>query len=396
MNSTFLDVRYHQQDNDTFCGPAAAQIMLASIGRGTAVQNDLNRVISNGHSGMSPARLCLTLNRKKANFPMSFVVCYDTMISDAIKRIIETVLERGVAVPATVWGKDHWVVITGVALDDAGGKQDAMGFFIHDPLPETPTAPIGGINCRLANPHGPDDCCGHGFSFGSGNTYVALNAWRQHYWRQFYIDPFGEEPSGYVSITAETNPPPGDVRVASGSLVVPPPLSPSTPTIGKDKAKASADAGVARHHLSVRGPLVPFLSNAVAVSARAQHDPFIGAYYSVDLADRDSRLPAGQAFVDGNTGEFFGAQAPSAETPIPFDTKSFALSALAARAQESSNVALADALMKKKVSVRKDLVWKPCRQSMSPFSPFVQVRVGEAPVFVGADGRVHWQLEAHL
>ena len=80
MATTNLDVQYHQQDTNYYCGAACAQMVLAQIGAGLLDQDDLyddnhshSLIETNWYSGPDGVQWTL-MNRKPAAFTNSFVL----------------------------------------------------------------------------------------------------------------------------------------------------------------------------------------------------------------------------------------------------------------------------------------------------------------------------------
>ncbi len=393
-----LFVRFHQQDATDGCGPAAAQMILEFLGLDPPKQGCLDDLVPDPshRSGMSPLRLRSTLNLTKGSYSSTFVACYDGAVDVALSRIVGSISARRMAVPTVVWGDadTHWVVVTGLAFDPARAKRrdGLVGLFIHDPLPPTPRKPTGSPRCHFAPPHDVGDCCGTGSYFGSGHTYISLDAWKRHFWNAFYVDPAGFEPRGYVSLIAENDPPPGEIRKTPGELRTIP-VVPGAPTIDAVAAVRAAADGLIANGLALTGPLVDPLRGVDEFYAESLSYSNDEPYFRVTLS-KCSKL-AGSAYVDGRTGTFFGVQAPWTQAPPPFESAAFALAALHERAAKFNDTLPAQLWADRFSKVRTTLFWQPCLESMSPFQPLVRVELGDAVLYVGPDGRVHRNLTPH-
>lgn len=401
---------YHQQDGTDLCGNAVAQMMLAapSLGGRVHPQNEvlhLNRSGSAlkrlaslfgdlvtkllGRWNTSPAALCDALNEKKSEFDDDFVINGDSNTDAGCQRIAHAIVKKRVAVPVVVFGSNHWVAVTAVMLEGdpgAGPPYSIKGFFINNPKPDTPDD----------RTHKTPDACGHEVpANGSADTYVTMFGWLSKYWKEPCRD-LAKDP---VFVTITPGPPLAPLPASAGPIgrfaagtTLPLPLSPN------DAVKVAV-AGVASHMIMSEGPLAKLIGTAMPTNAGPVGDPDNDddpTYFLVDVDARD-RKTVGLALVDPISGEFLGVQAPaSLDVPLP----SFALDNLstveASIAQFQNMIAFADAVGQVPLGpskVAKQLVWTPCRQSMSPFYPFLRVDISGKRYFRGQDRVMHRRLD---
>jgi hypothetical protein len=392
MVSEDLTVPYHQQDTDYYCGAACAQMVLASIGAGLLNQDDLyadNHTHSVADSGVSwytaPDGLLWTLNNLKPSAPTfdSYFVLDALDHEDSISRAITwTIHHYKVAPVAMVYGWQHWIVVRGFTASAAptgfsDGSYSLSGFMVNNPWPPTP-AP------GPPPPHGGSDGCGSGGDRGVVDEHIAYTTWQTDYMTGI---PGGIWAGKFVAVCDPDPPParPGRFR----QLLM-------QPLAGDRIIDGATAVARAREGLDVHG---------LAEHARFKHALGLGQAGAPVLVQRLDRLdsfyfivpflgPAGHpqlvVSVDARTGLYkqsaVGAGAPAGVSPF--------MSASAARGHiVGKSVELPE--RQGRMLVRPEavchyptLVWKPCRESLSPFYPFHLFTVGNHQIYVRTDGAV--------
>jgi hypothetical protein len=158
-----LNVAYHQQDTDYYCGSASAQMVLDSIGTGLLSQEKDNHTHSTTESGWytAPDGLLWTLNNRKPPSPTfnSYFVLGALDHEDNISRAIAwTIHHYRVAPVARVFGSAHWIVVRGYSARAASNgfgdtSYSLTSFDVNSPWPPTPVP-------GPPPPHGASDGCG--------------------------------------------------------------------------------------------------------------------------------------------------------------------------------------------------------------------------------------------
>ncbi len=81
--------------------------------------------------------------------------------------------------------------------------------------------------------------------------------------------------------------------------------------------------------------------------------------------------------------------------PGPDEMQAIAMDALTGHADSLSDLLGPTDLAQHLFTIHPALVWRPCRQSMSRYYPFIQVNLAGTILYVGLDGRVHRRLTPH-
>ena len=189
-----LNVLYHQQDTDYYCGAACAQMVLAQaeVGAGLLDQDDLyadNHSHSTTDTGVNwytgPDGLTWTMNdRRPAGFTNAFVL-FALANEDTISRkIVWTIHHYHVAPIALVFGWAHWIVVRGYEASVApNGPSDTSyavtAFHVNNPWPPCPSF----YNPAAAPPppHNGSDGCGTGGNRGVADEHITYAAWQADY-----------------------------------------------------------------------------------------------------------------------------------------------------------------------------------------------------------------------
>lgn len=383
-----LAVRYHQQDSTYLCGAACAQMVLAHLGAGLLDQVDLDNDIVNHNlleTGWkaAPDGLHWTLNNGvPSSFPNSFAL-FDLGSNDAISRIMAWSIYHGkVPAIALISGKSHWIVIRGFEASAAPAGPDDPSYSItsldiNNPSPPVVSAP--------PPPHDGADVCGAGGDHGFADEHVAYGHWLSAYMTGV---PKGSLWEGkFLAIAAADRAPtrPGvsvaETRKLRGERIMPPEQAREMAVAGlKEYGLYEREAW--RRSLNKTAPTAPIL-----VQRLDRRDSF---YYIVPMQVSRKLIPV-LVCVDARFGNYQQAarisdRGNNALRGLSFDPK-MAINKIVGKTLDLGR--------RGRLTVRKEafalyptLVWRPCRESMSPYVPFFMVTVGDRRIYVRADGQV--------
>ncbi len=386
-----LPVAYHQQDTDYYCGAACAQMVLDSIGAGLLDQVGLY-ADNHSHSTIEPGwatgpdGLTWTLNnRKPASFGNYFVL--DALNSeDQISRcLVWTIHHYKVAPVALVFGWAHWIVVHGYDATAAPSKfadtsYSITAFDVNNPWPPTPTpAP--------PPPHSGGDPCGSGGARGIANEHISYATWQSTYMTGV---PGGHWMGKFVAVCDPDPPPdthgdrlPNRDRPARQGLLT------------AQEAASRAQEGLDEYGLYEREDWARVLEGTRAAEPvlverlDRPHD-----YYYVVPMEHERRRVSAAVAVDARFGDYqqavalpeagpnhLAALAPDAVLKL-VTGKTFGLP------DRRGEILVRDKLF----CMYPVLVWKPCRESLSPLYPFRMLTVGAHRLYVRSDGRVFTEL----
>jgi hypothetical protein len=382
-----LAVQYHQQDTDYYCGAACAQMVLAQaeVGAGILDQDDLY-ADNHSHSTIEPSwytgpdGLTWTMNdRRPPAFTNSFVL-FALASEDAISRkICWTIHHYRVAPIALVYGWAHWIVVRGYDASDAPNSSadtsyTITAFDVNNPWPPTPSpAP--------PPPHADGDVCGTGGIRGVANEHITYATWQADYMTGV--------PGGYWNgkFVAVCDPePPAERRGPQR----PPKRRPGDRLIEPQRAAQLAQAGLKEYGLYERGEWAKALKGtrpgeAVLVQRLDHLDRF---YYIVPMQVTRRRVPV-LTSVDARFGDYRQAAALTGGRShlLAPDPKSV-LDMIAGRRVELPDRLGRLPVRREAICLYPTLVWKPCRESLSPFWPFHMLTIGAHRIYVRIDGAV--------
>jgi Papain-like cysteine protease AvrRpt2 len=406
MTNICLTVPYHQQDSDMFCGEATAQMILASRGnlyQQAELSNGLSCSSCNG--GTSPQALQDLLNEKLPSEPF-FSQRWDVNMDEGCQTIVAGLL-AGSGVAAMVNGSSHWVLVTGVNLvgDPAQKPYTIDSFFINDPEPETAAILRADQGYRSPPlPHDPMDTCGHKGVYGSASTQVPLCEWRDTYWSAPCT--IGDQ-IGYVTVSTAAPAQKSDYfadykRTYAKQLAefAPARVHPSTVRSlsypeREAVAKRAAERGIRDHGILAKGPLAERLAGYHLGDLTYHTDLGDPPRHSYQIRLMRGVEQIGTACVDAETLKFRGVQAPASIMPTPAEMREITLGALKSRTASLRDILGPFELAHELFTIHPALVWRPCRQSMSRYYPFIQVNLAGTILYVGLDGRVHRRLTPH-
>ncbi|HSY89524.1 MAG TPA: hypothetical protein VLA85_23380 [Verrucomicrobiae bacterium] len=384
-----LTTPYHQQDTDYYCGAAVAQMVLDSIGSGLLDQNTLY-ASNHAHSGpgwyTSPDGLNYTLNAYMPPPPIFnsfFIVERGDTEPEGSANIVRTLYIYGVATGSMVYQCGHWVAVRGVRTDVApapGATYVIQGFYINNPWPPTPSF----YNPALAPPppHSDPDACGSGGNRGVVDEYVTYSEWQSTY--HTGCDVYGVGHVQFISVCDPRRPPIGTLRLAGQVR-----LAQGERIIAAKKALELAERGLEEHGLAAEGALAKSLSKARASEAQLvqrldRPDDF---YYLVTL--RRGKTATAVARIDALHGTFQGVHALSGARHSPIIDREAALQAARANLIDLEDGRGRIPLREGAFCLYPTLVWRPCRESRSPYYPFHQITVGGSIIYISYDGRVY-------
>jgi hypothetical protein len=389
-----LPVSYHQQDTDYYCGAACAQMVLDQIGAGlldqTPLYND-NHNHSTIESGWAtaPDGLLWTLNnRRPPKFTNSFALFALSNVDSISRKIAWTLHNYKVAAVALVFGSDHWIVVRGVDLSAAPASSADTTYTIDALMVNNPWPPVPqGI--PPPPPHDSTDGCGTGGVRGVLDEHITYSAWQSTYMTGV---PDGHWKGTFVAVCDPDQPP-----TSLGEQPNFPRRPNTTGMISEDNAQSQAVDGLRTfglyekkfwsNHLSASKPGKPFL-----VQRLDRQDSF---YYIVPMQTK-SGVSSVLARVDalyGNYQQAVRASEPASESlnQLKFESESFVDKLSTDRIDLGGEMGLLKIRRNGYVSYP-TLVWKPCRESLSPFYPFHMIVVGNQRVFVRVDGQVYTEL----
>jgi hypothetical protein len=392
-----LNVEYHQQDTDYYCGAACAQMVLNQIGAGLLSQDDLYND-NNTHNSPAektegwysgPTGLAWTMvARKPAAFINTFLIFSETSEESISRKIIWTIHHYQVAPIALVYGWDHWIVVKGYMATAAPASSDDISyaisaFFINNSLPQTPA----GI---VPPPHGSSDLCGSGGDRGIANQFITYGTWQSDYMTGV---PAGSWGGKFLAVCDPELPPriPGERvhlnRVYDGERI-----------IDKELAARHAMEGLQYYELAKLEFLEEILENIHPGEPRLVQrlDKFNEYYYIVPILGKDDNVRC-LTSVDARFGNFREAVfAKEVTKPLLF--KPLTVEEIKYRLSKLKRIELKEehrilTLHIEAMCIYPSLVWKPCKQSLSPFLAFHLVTIGNHQLYIRVDGEIFTTLE---
>lgn len=400
-----LQVPYHQQDTGYYCGAASAQVVLNSTGVGGPLEGQATLYADNhSHSrdestltpkvywATAPDGLTWTLNdRRPAGFTNPFVEFALSSEDQVSRKIAWTIEHYDVAPCALVYGVQHWIVVTGMTLSAAPATSDdtsytITNFRVNNPWPPVPSSAYWPNPAQPPPPpHGGADGCGSGGTLGIADELVSHTSWKANYMSGNY----GAYPATghwYGKYTAVCDPDPPPMRQG--------------PSLARERRfDGDRIIGAEETHRLFAETLE---QGTFALDKRwetAFHGAEPGEPIVVQRLDRRNEfytiLPVAsgdgaQAAVafDARFGDFqqaaiFPEPDRNLSRPITADR---ALALAVERPLELDRYDGYRHLREETAAVLPVFVWKPCRESLSPFWPFRMVTSAAGTVYVRADG----------
>jgi hypothetical protein len=385
-----LDVQYHQQDTNYYCGAACAQMVLAQIGAGLLDQDSLyadNHSHSVAESGWytAPDGLTWTLNDRDPG--THYFVDFDLTSEDLISRkLCWTIEHYEVAPVALVFGSAHWIAIRGYEASAAptssgDNSYSIIAFDVNNPWPPTPTpAP--------PPPHTVGDVCGSGGDLGVADEHITYSTWQSDYMTGVSGGYWG----GKFVAVCDPEPPPISAGVRrrvqkrlSGEKLITP-----------QTAARNAVTGLKAYNLAKRKNWKKALvdatpANPVLVQRLDYPDRF---YYIVPMG-KTAKSRSILVSVDARYGDYREAVFLPAENRSHL-VASMERKELVAKVSDKKfelEEPLGRFLVRPEAfCLYSTLVWKPCRESLSPFWPFHMFTIGDYRVYVRIDGAIFTKL----
>ncbi|MFL6291752.1 MAG: hypothetical protein ACJ759_12735 [Thermoanaerobaculia bacterium] len=391
-----LAVQHHQQDTDYYCGAACAQMVLETIGAGILDQDDLyadNHSHSTLDSGVNwatgPDGLQWTMNdRRPPAFTNSFVL-FALGTEEAISRkICWTIRHYQVGPIALVYGWAHWIVIRGYTASahpasSADNSYTISAFDLNNPWPPTPSfyTPAS----APPPPHAAADGCGTGGDRGVANEHITYATWQSTYMTGV---PGGFWNGKFVAVCDPEPPPlPGGPRP-------PAPDRPSSNEILRPEVAAKlAVAGMKQYGLYERKDWGRALRQAEAQPGLLVQrlDRLDSYYWLVPL--RGPRGTVALASVDGRRGNYRqSVLLPKARGDFFRIGPKEALKRIVGQRIELGSDQGRLLVREQALSLYPHLVWRPCRESLSPYYPFYMFTIGRRRLYVRVDGAIFTSL----
>jgi hypothetical protein len=370
-----LSVPYYKQSNDYYCGPASAQMMLDFLRVALPDQDALynHRCHSSVFDSISdwltaPDGLAGTLHDyRPVSLTSDFCVAGSadgTLIS---RKIAWTIHQYSTPVPFLKWGT-HWVVVRGFeATALPNGPDDCSyeitAFWLNDPEPPA-TLPAAGVDFDMHVPYATD-------------------------WQRDFLGPVNlGHWKGQVVAVCDSAILPNCV----GSPTPPRPRLSGDRLVTHDEARDVARNALQQYGLFEHGPWKRSLANTlpgdpVLVQRLDRLDDF---YYIVPMQDSSAKVPV-LVCIDARFGDYLQSVRISGQARHSFPIETFDPQAAKAKLMGQT----IDLGRKGRVKVRNEahalyptLVWKPCRESLSPYMPFFMVVIGDVRIFIRTDGKI--------
>jgi hypothetical protein len=373
MTAHTIDVKYHSEDTVHYCGAASAMMVLGRIEAGKdLVQQD--KLYSSMHNenlkgwAVAPHALAAGLDNFAPDVNAHFTVPPTADLPALTKLVVQAVLHPD-AIPPIVLLHDcsHYVVVHGLETDVAplpGNDFAITRILIHDP-----EIVLGNNAVRKHEAH---DACKPG-----ARTFFTWAGWKQEVSRC-------RKTASFVGIFSN--------RLAS---------------VGRLRPVAAATWSERHRKLDEQDCLLtPDDAIAAALSAACQYmladkiadyatgDPQLVQridrtdqfYYLVPVSSPPTLL--GTAQIDAWDGELLSF---SSGADVGFrkpDVGKMVQSLVGTRLELRSDLP-ALRLYDGGFSIAPLLVWRPCRQSSSPYRPFRQIVVGGRVLYLDRDGTIY-------
>jgi hypothetical protein len=411
-----LTIAYHQQDTSYYCGAACAQMVLDSVGAGLLGQNPLY-ADNHSHSTIEPGwatgpdGLQWTLNHYAPaapagaphygayNFTLFALGNEDT----TSRKIIWTIHHYQVSPVALVYHSQHWVVVRGYTASAAPASYSDVSysidsFDINNPWPPVPSEGTPSLAPPPPHTNGTDGC-GSGGDRGLVDENISYSAWQSTY----MTGASGGYWNGKFVTVADPAPAPKERGKASRPLLEP--LQNNGELITGQQAIERAELSLKAYGLTERKNYRAALANTkFSEPLLVQRLDHPDTFYHVTPATDGSVVPLAVA-TDAKTGIYLQS-AVHAEPNQSIFTGMFHQLQTQYKTQDlheqmvryiaDKHIELPE--QRGRITVRPELiscshlVWKPCRESLSPFYPFYMFTVGADHVYVRVDGAIFTEL----
>jgi hypothetical protein len=411
-----LQVPYHQQDTDYYCGAACAQMVLDSVGAGLLDQAGLYTDNHNHTSwdqslynalgqkvewATNPDGLAWTLNDRDTD-PHHVYYQYPLQSEDVASRKIAWTIEHyGVAPCALVMGAAHWIVVRGMDLSKAPTGSGDTGyainsFRVNDPWPPVPSSSYWANPSQPPPPpHNAGDGCGTGGNRGVADEVIAYNQWQNTYMTAANYHAQGHWQGLFVAVC---DPEPPAIRRGRSVRL--------SRRFDGERVIHSDDAARLATELIERRTYIPddeiwqrSLKNvkpapAVLVQRLDRLDEY---YYVVPLVSTRTAATAALLF-DARFGDF--QQAVSFPKPeqsiVNWPSSQAVLKQVVGKTFELERYQGPLHIREGVATVLDFWFWKPCRESLSPLWPFKMIVIGGNTLYFRIDGQVFTALHDNV
>jgi hypothetical protein len=399
-----LTVPYHQQDTDYYCGAACAQMVLDSLGAGLMDQNQLytdNHAHSVAESGWAsaPDGLRWTMHNYEPPAPSGppHYGSYDFVLfalgsEDAISRKLVWTIHHYQAAPiALVFGWDHWIVVRGYTASAAPADVGDVGYTIHSFDVNNPWPPVPAFSDATKAPPPPHtdgtDGCGGGGTRGVVNENISYTTWQSTYMTGV---PSGHWGGQFVAV-ADPAPPPARRGPPSRPLLEP--LRHSGRLLLGEHAAQRAHEALRAYGLAERPAYEKVLGRALTGEpVLVQRLDLPDSFYWITPMRAGDETPLA-VLIDARSGLYMQSAVHTGEGSV------FRMRPRAQVMKTLVGTVVELPAWRGRVAVREEaicpyptLVWKPCRESLSPLYPFHMFTIGADRIYVRVDGAVFTSL----
>jgi hypothetical protein len=405
-----LTVRLHQQDEADYCAAACAQMIynysskiledqstLYQTGRQNCKPAHWGEFYDPQHpsfKGIDPTGLEFTLNslyRKLHVLLPPFSVTELTIPYMLSEAIANNLISFNVPIPVLVYDNAaHWVVVRGVSLESnpgiALGSMVIRGFWINNPWPVCRyTVPHG---YTAAPPHAEADACGCGLmpNYGKPNEFISRNLWLSTYLKTTSFPGTSRPQAVAILLSLPTI----DLKKKNKKPWIMRPFIPKeTLIISPEKIKKSVINEIKEFGLDSKESIVEALNGSEpADPTLVQRLDLPGSYYYIVPLKRQ-KLITSIAIMNAGDGKLDGFTAY--ERPI----RKFLMSRKEVAKKISGQIIDMGEntgsliFQEGTFDISPTMVWRPCRESLSPYYPFHVATIGDKHVYVGYDGTVY-------
>jgi hypothetical protein len=384
-----LPVNYHQQDEKGYCGAACAQMVLHTMGAGLLAQSGLftdNRqhsAIVGNDWATAPDGLEWTLNnRRPSNFGEPLMLCALDTEDTLSRRICWTIHQHQTAPPiALIRGGIHWIVVSGYTASahptsSSDNSYVIQAFEISNPFPNAPGS--AGVP-----PHQSADGCGTSISRGAAIEHISYARWQFDYmtavpaWNGKFIAMCNVEAPSIPDEQLRFD----RAGPRGGDL-----LSPHA-------AASFAVAGLKKYGLFERQGWAGALTGARPAGAvLVERLDLPDSYYWL-VPFRSQGRTVAIASVDGRSGDYLqAALLPEGRDSSVTIGSEDALKLVVGKTFELGNNRERLIVRKEALTIYRNLVWRPCLESLSPNYPFFVLNAGGHRLYVRVDGEIFTSL----
>jgi hypothetical protein len=400
-----LATSYHQQDTDYYCGAACAQMVLYSVGTGLLDQDQLyndnhSHSVIEGGWATAPDGLQWTMNHYAPPAPAgpphygayNFVNFALDSEDAASRKIVWTIHNYQVSPIAMVYHAQHWIVVRGYTASAAPSSWNDVGytidsFDVNNPWPPTPSWYDASVAPPPPHTNGTDGC-GTGGDRGIVNENISYAMWQSTYMTG--ID-FGHWNGKFVTI-ADPSPAPNERGRASRPLLEPLPYKGRL--IHGEVVLRRAEESLKAYGLTERSEYRHALGRATFQKPLlVQRLDMPDTFYHIAPATEGEHTPLAVA-VDAKTGIYL-------QSAVHTNAKGSVFMHLPTKELEELLMGHTIELpnLRGRIPIREEalcqypsLVWKPCRESLSPFYPFYMFTIGSERIYVRTDGAIFTEL----